>query len=380
MKSTEPSRAIPDFLSPHKAPMSGRLYKAAILILFASVFLIAHYSTPVNHQLHAYHDIYRRMMYVPIILAAFWFGWGGGLVSAFIISILYFPHIVRDWGGDVFNTNIDQTLEIMMYFIVGGVTGGLVHLLRGKQRELEATLENLTGKTREVFEAEEQLRRSDRLAALGQLTTGLTHEIRNPLASIRGTAEILGNPNLPAARRVEFSSIMVEETRRLDEVLENFLAYARSQKPEGRPEARLGAVIDRIKSLLHVQLQAAGVKLNAGNIDSMPPLAISETLLQQVLLNLVMNAVQAMREGGEVSIDATRAADDVRILISDTGPGVPASAAPHIFDPFFSTKKSGCGLGLSIAEKIVTSQGGSIYLDCEYKNGARFVIELPVRD
>jgi two-component system, NtrC family, sensor histidine kinase HydH len=241
-------------------------------------------------------------------------------------------------------------------------------------------MDDLTRKTREVFESEQQLRRADRLAALGQLTAGLAHEIRNPLASIRGAAEILGDAGVAPAQREEFSRILTEETRRLDEVLSNFIDYARAQKAEAAEAADPRRVVEKVVALLARQLADAGLTLDARIPESLPALAVDEGLLQQVVLNLLLNAIQATPRGGRVSVEAEADAGkkQATLRVRDSGPGIPSADAERIFDPFFTTKPHGLGLGLSIVHKIISNYRGEIRVDPGYGGGAGFIIRLPL--
>lgn len=371
-----------------------RWWRLGIVAFLSGGMLAFHYVTPATDHQAILHDLYRRLLYIPIILASFWFGWRGGVLCALLISAAYFPHIYHDWGGDFLDRNLNRTLEACMYVVVGGITGYLVDYLRREQRnlqsvnealamqskELHRAMQELRQKTREVFEAEEQLRRADRLAALGQLTAGLAHEIRNPLGSIRGAAEILDDPNVPGEKRRDFGRILMEETRRLDKVLSNFLDYAQKQRPRDGQRCEFGAVLEQLMALLAKQLSDAGICVETEVAEELPSLAISGPLLQQVLMNLALNALQAMPGGGELRIVAGRheSGNFARIAVTDSGAGISETIADRIFDPFVTDKPHGTGLGLSIVHKIVAGQKGRIAVDKAYTNGAKFIILLPL--
>ena len=238
----------------------------------------------------------------------------------------------------------------------------------------------LTGKTREVFDAEEQLRQADRLTAIGQLTTGLAHEIRNPLGSIRGAAEILIESGTRPEQRREFGMVLIEETERLNQILSHFLDYARvHQKSDSVSPTEFRPVVDRLLLLMERKLHTSSIQLELEIPPALPALAISETLLQQVLLNLMLNAQQAMVSGGVLRIGAVAKPDLRKVILSvrDTGPGIPPDVRSKIFDPFFTTKPSGTGLGLSIVHKIVLGHHGRVWLNESSDQGAHILIELP---
>lgn len=362
------------------------LGRIIILTLMSGGMILSHYITPTEPHHSILHDIYRRILYLPVILSAFWFGWRGGLICAFLIGASYFPHIYHDWGGNIFNVNLNRTLEALMYLIVGLVTGILVDRLRKTYRKLQVqseqlqmALDELKDKTNEVFKVEKQLRHADRLTTIGQLTTGLAHEIRNPLGSIRGVAEILGNPNTKPEKREEFSRIMLEETERLDQVLTNFLDFAKSQSLGKPSKADIKLVTDRSLTLLGMKIKYGDIVLKVEFPDDLSFVNVSEALLQQVMLNLLLNSIQAMPNGGTLNISAFNDLEKgvVVIAISDTGLGIPEYLRERIFEPFFTTKSGGTGLGLSIVQKIVMSNRGTVLLDQSYKNGTRILVDFP---
>jgi signal transduction histidine kinase len=306
------------------------------------------------------------------------------LALAVVVFLFYYPHvhsgphamhhILQSWSST------EHLLEGSTYLLIGGLTGYLIDRIRREEARLRVALAQLRGGAGELFEAEEQLRRADRLAALGQLTTGLAHEIRNPLGSIRGAAEILGDPQTDDARRREFARVLVEETERLDDVLGNFLDYARTHREEeatGTSDPR--AVVERLLALMDKELKAARIAARVDLPQDAPRVAIGEALLQQVLLNLSLNAVQAMPDGGELRIEgiADAAGGGLMLAVADTGPGIAADARARVFDPFYTTKATGSGLGLSIVHKIVTANGGQVAVDEDYRGGARLVVTLP---
>jgi signal transduction histidine kinase len=374
----------------------GFYAKPTGLLLFIVAVFIAHFSTPTTGHHDVFHVLYQRILYVPIVLAAFWYGWKGGLATALLIGMGYFYHIMHDWGGHFFTTNLNQTLEIVIYFVVGGLTGYLVDTLKRREeslseanrklseqsRQLRQALDTLTEKTREVFDIEEQLRRSDRLAVLGQLSAGLAHEIRNPLGSIRGAAEILSDRDVSVEQRESFCRVLIEETERLDRVLGDFLSYTRSkrQQEEGPTTCDLKSALGKSLDLLSKEATARQIATTVSVPDEPVRIAIEETMLQQVFLNILLNSVQAMPNGGSIDIvaQADGGSGTAQIAISDTGPGIPAEHLEHIFDPFFTTKPQGSGLGLSIVEKILDNHHATIRADAAAHPGARFVMTLPL--
>jgi len=378
-----------------------------LFLLFGITAL--HYSTSTLY--FSYHEIYRRCYYIPIILASFWFGLYGGLGTSLLISLIYFPHVLRDWGGHLLTENLSRTMEIVLYNAVGLITGYLAqhlaaertryrttayelqetnkelrqktealeqayHSLSQKSAELEKTYQDLRTRTQEVFAIEKQLQRVDRLAALGNLSATLAHEIRNPLASIKGTAEILKDKFDPAAQEYEFVQILIAETERLNLALTNFLTFARTQNPD-QAVSNVATVLHHVIALLKPQLTQSAVQVDIAEEGELFHARINSEQLKQVFLNLILNAIQAMTSSGQITIQLTELPETIRVSIADTGPGIPVAEAEKIFTPFFSTRANGAGLGLSIASKIVNTYNGSLSLDQSYTNGARFLISLP---
>ena len=352
------------------------------VILFACVVAISllHYLTPL--RLAVLHDIFQRLYYIPIILSAFWFGFRGGIGCAILVTIAYAPHILFQWGGHI-AMEMEKYLEVILYNVVGGITGFLSQQERCRREELEKSAKGLEDSYRQLKEQseliiriEEQLRRAERLSALGELSAILAHEIRNPLASIRGTAEILMEKG-SAANREEFLEILVKESDRLNRVVEDFLRMARPE-PADKRECDLNEELANIVTLLSAQARTGGVTLELER-SALPPVVADPGKLHQAFMNILLNAIQASSHGGKVRV-ATNLGRDGRIEIrfADEGSGIPAEALAKIFEPFFTTKGGGTGLGLSITKKIIEGHGGTLEVRSEPGRGTTFLARLPL--
>jgi signal transduction histidine kinase len=374
-------------------PQWARITIVTGLILLATVL---HYGIDVRAG--AVHDVLTRSYYIPIVLAGLWFGIKGGFLAALAVTIVFFPHALHGWNAPY--TFIFRFIEILMYYAIGLLTGLMSTrtqtALRAERdarmeweralREREDAYEALKRSTREVFELEEQVRRSDRLAALGKLSAGLAHEIRNPLGSIKTAVEILADRVAQEDRQTdgetgELYSVVLEETERLDRTLTAFLDFARSERDLGDIELRranIGATLDKTVELLRAQLGRSGVEMSWDEADLDVEVAISESHLKQVLLNLILNSMEAIGTGGNVRVKlVSQSPREVCLAVEDDGPGVPAEIAGSIFDPFVSSKDGGTGLGLAVVAKLAYMHGGSIDIDGDYADGARFVMTLP---
>jgi len=353
-------------------------------VVAASITLISlvHYTTPLHHP--ALHDIFQRLYYIPIILAAVWFGFKGGLTASIIISIIYVPHVMFQWG-DRLTMELEKYLEIVLYNVVGGITGFLserekryAEELRRTARGLEESCNNLQRQSEVIIELEEQLRRSERLSTLGEMTAVLAHEIRNPLGSIRGTAEILKDDYQPDDRKYEFVEILVKESERLNRVVEDFLRLARTKKTERR-SCDLGEELQNVVTLVTAEARRRGVALEFDRA-ALPPLSGDREKLMQAFLNIVLNGLQATPPGGRMAIRATHdeAAGTLRIAFADSGSGMAADMVERIFEPFYTTKEEGTGLGLAITRKIIEAHGGTIGVESAPGQGTTFVVTLPL--
>jgi signal transduction histidine kinase len=362
-------------LSRDPLPVTGRVRLAILLVVILAV-TGAHYLTPTAQ--HGLHALYRWFYYLPIILGAFWFGLRGGAGLAAFVTAVYLPHVFLQWGGG----GAIHWLEIALYHVVGWVTGGLAQQLRGERdrfrraaEDLERAYGDLKESTRQLLETEQQLRHADRLAVLGELSAGLAHEIRTPLASIRGAAEILsGAPE--ESDRVEFAGILVKEVERLNRVVTGFLEFSRPSSG-GRGQADLAAAVAETLRLLRLQADRTGVRLTEILPDGIGTVAMDEEPLKQVVVNLVMNAVQASARGGEVRIRAETVGDSVSLSVEDDGVGISAADADRVFEPFVTTRPDGTGLGLSVVRKILDRHGGSIRLEAGGGGGTTARVLLP---
>lgn len=351
-----------------------------ILLLFISSITALHYLTATDRS-HA-HDVLRRLYFIPVILGGIWFGLRGGFSTALVVSVVYAPHVVFQWGR-IPGTHPEQYLEILLFNIVGIITGSLSSKEHQQRLRAEESAKRLAGsfaKLRDqadmILEIEDQLRRADRLTALGELSAGMAHEIRNPLASIRGTAEILRDAFEPDDKYAEFTAILVKEVDRLNQVLEDFLRFVR---PEPSDSARFlpAETLREVLQLSEVQARKANVNIVA-EVPDLPETEGEAGQFKQVFLNLILNAVQAMEGGGQLYIIAE--ADDHWVICRfvDNGPGIPKDNLERIFNPFFTTKQEGTGLGLAITSRIIENAGGRIKVESEMGQGATFTLKLRV--
>lgn len=359
-------------------PLKEIQFRIAVLVLLVAVITALHYLTAL--QMAQFHDIYRRLYYIPIVLGGLWFSLRGGLATSIAVSILFAPHVVFQWGHHP-TTEPEQYLEILLYNVIGFLTGFLAERERLQQRRYQKTAERLEesyGKLRAqadmILEIEEQLRRADRLSALGELSAGMAHEIRNPLGSIRGTAEILQDGIDPSDRRYEFTRILIREVDRLNRVVQDFLNFARPA-PVQRDRFDVREAVREVLELTRRQFAKEGVRSRLEGEEAV--VAGDREQLKQAFLNLALNALQAMPGGGLLTVTVTPGPDGVRIVFADTGVGIAPGNLDRIFNPFFTTRQEGTGLGLAITHRIVQGHGGRIEAASEVGKGTTFTVILP---
>jgi two-component system, NtrC family, sensor histidine kinase HydH len=350
--------------------------KTRVALLGVSIFVItvAHYATPIEASF--LHNIYQRLYYLPILAGAYWFGVRGALVVALVSAGSYLPHIVTDWHDRVAYRQA-QFAELLMFQAVALVVGTLAEHEKRQRRELEQSAAELAAAYRRLQESFEQLRRADRLSALGQLSAGLAHEIKNPLASMKGSLEIVAEDFPAGHEKREFLEIFKKELDRLNAVLTEFLQFARPPRPDRQP-CRIEDVLESIRIVCSSEAERAGVALALACDRGIPEISADAGQLQQAFLNIVLNGIQAMPGGGRLGIDACRRNGALEVAVSDEGPGIPEAARSHVFDPFFTTKDRGTGLGLSIAHNLVRGHGGDIHIEDRAGGGLRFVVVLPL--
>lgn len=295
-------------------------------------------------------------------------GSGIAIVCALFISLL-------------FNRYLAQPLNHLIAHgeaLIRGEFGKRVGLAdHGELGALAATFDTLSQELADSRQrAEESMRqmlRTEKLSALGQLSAGLAHEIRNPLTSIKILFQSFLESSPPTRKDIE---VVLSETERMETLLKQFLAFTHIE--EATPQAvDLPEVAHHVLYICRYQMQRQGIEV-AVEFASMPSVMADRGMIEQVLLNLIMNAVEAMPEGGELHISGGITADNrVEIKVRDSGGGIPEAVRDKIFDPFFTTKPEGTGLGLSVIHNIVGHFGGTIDFQCD-TDGTTFMVMFPV--
>ncbi len=361
-------------------PRFGPAAAVAVKIGLATL-LVAH-----TGQL-AINSAYYPIFYIPVVTAAMLFGpwgtlgWTAGAAAAYLSYLWPALHFYTlDESGVE-----ELALRVFFFFLLAMIINRFVIETR-RQRDLyRQTAESLAESNRQLQQAQAEARRAERLAALGQLSAGLAHEIRNPLAVIKGSAEMLQREAAAAGPvAAELAGFISSEVNRVNLLVTRFLDFARPLRLE-RQTAALGPLLDQALAEARERWPAAGIAVEREYAPGLPALALDPTLCERAFANLAANAYEAMDAagggGGRLRVSAQPAADrtgrpGVRIEFRDTGPGVPAELREQIFNPFVTTKPSGVGLGLAIVAKILDQHGGTLRL-LPGDGGAAFELFLP---
>ncbi len=365
----------------HMVNTMRRVLLFLLLVLIVLGIGLLHFITPGYYIF--YHDTYRRISYLPIVVGAVLFGLRGGLTLAILASIAFIPHLLL-FIGKAPETYLSELTEVVLYLAAGIVTGiiaGREAKLRAQYKllseKLERSYSQLHNETEQLLEAEEHLAAAQKMSALGELSASLAHEIKNPLSSIRGTAEILLDDYPDDHPKREFVQILLKEATRLNATVEEVLRYSRGRPSEEEPTEPLSAVISRVSKLLSSQLRGKAIDFALKGVEHGDDFYVAGDKLAQVFLNIILNAIDAVPQGGRITVSVAKEGEDRAVTIADNGPGIPDRNKAHIFEPFFSSKEGGTGLGLVISRKIIEGYGGTITVSDSEAGGARFTVFLP---
>ena len=230
----------------------------------------------------------------------------------------------------------------------------------------------------EIRSLEQRMRESERLAAVGRMAGGVAHEVRNPLSSIKGLALLLKHKFPEHSRERDTADLLIQETERMNRTITEMLSFTRPAPLRLEP-VDLGALLQRSLELVRTEAADSGVVTGLQVAPGLPAVEGDADRLQQVLMNVLLNGLQAMEEGGRLQVTAAADADGVEVRITDTGRGIAPELQAQVFFPYFTTKPGGSGIGLAISQKIIADHHGSIEIESESGQGATVVIRLPLR-
>jgi two-component system, NtrC family, sensor histidine kinase HydH len=375
-----------------RVPRRGEAYVVLIKIALATLLIDHTGELSINSS---YYPIY----YLPVVTAAEYFGPWATLAWTTLASAAYCSYLypaLQEYEITEQNYAL-LAIRILFFFLAAMVVNRYVIESRRLTQRYQDTAERLAETNRRLEQVQAEARRSERLAALGQLSAGLAHEIRNPLGVIKGSAEMLTQKLANAdPLATELAGYISTETNRLSALVTRFLDFARPLHADLTP-TDISAVLDRALNDVAQFWKGAPVRVEKEYQPKLPLVPLDEGLCEQAFLNIVQNAYDAMgaEGGGTLRVTAGTShrnmrdggnTEGVEIRISDSGPGIPPELREQIFNPFVTTKKSGVGLGLSIVSKIIDGHHGSIRIEASNdagtapalkQSGACFVIFLP---
>jgi len=253
--------------------------------------------------------------------------------------------------------------------IMGLIFVALLFIVRKAERTIEE-------RAREQRELEAQLSQAERLAALGEMVAGVSHEIRNPLGIIRSTAELLRGVSDSKEKQKTLSNMIIEESSRLDNIVTEFMDFARPQKPNLQ-ECYLGEIIEKNLLFLNPELDKRGISVHDNLNGRSMKLWADPQLLYRSFLNIFVNAIQSMEDGGVITVEVKEEKGRYVVGVKDAGSGISGENLKKIFNPFFSTKDKGSGLGLSIVRNIMEAHGGGVEIESQVGSGTKVKITLP---
>jgi signal transduction histidine kinase len=310
---------------------------------------------------------YYLMLLLPMVSTASYMGVAGTLTSSVAAILTYLSFLLFVNFKEVYVAPEQMhilVIRCLPLVIAAVMVNSLAAVIRTQSAKYKLIAEQLT-------EAEAAVRRSERLAALGQLSAGLAHELRNPLGSIKGSAELLARSSSQADPMAkELAGIISSEVDRTNSLVTRFLDFARPLEPR-RESTDLTTIIDRAAA-------RAKAEVIRDYSASLPRLSIDPQLMEQVFLNLITNAAQASTPGSPVTVRTREVNDQAEVSVIDRGCGIPKDKIETIFNPFVTTKHNGVGLGLAIVSKIVDGHGGKMSVESEPGRGSTFRVLLPM--
>lgn len=350
-------------------PQAGAALIATMVILFAGLNFVI----PAENV--SAHNILHHLNFLPLMIAGMLFGWRGATYTSLFALAINVPPIMRQWSEWPLDAK-DQILELTIFGAAGLIAGTLSDRERLHRDSLERTRVELEKVYLELRENITKMKKAERLSAAGQLAASLAHEIRNPLASISGAAGILQRKTSRPEYMQDSLEIIQKESQRLNKLLTGFLNFAKPRSPRLQ-RTNINELMLSVQSLV-----SHTAELNCSRLSYTPSAPAVEIdcdpeQLKQVLLNLLINAIEASPAGCEIRLRTLVHADTAMIEIEDDGNGIPEEAVDRIFDPFFTTKPKGTGLGLAISSMIVAQHGGALSFRGNRNGGTTFRIELP---
>jgi signal transduction histidine kinase len=347
-------------ISEHVARIETTVSSIGILILAVSLaFLTNRDDSP-----------YFVLLAIPILQCAY----HCGLFST-IVSVIASVSMMFWWNIHYFSVHppprrteyLESGMIAVIYCVMGPLVWFLVDQLKGRQARLHE-------KIRELAEARESLIEQEKLAAVGRLASGVAHEIRNPVAMISSSLATAAYPGADKSEREEMFSIAAREAKRLEKLTGDFLTYARPSKPQ-RAMISLRDIVHHVVEVSRVRAAERSVEVVCGPIEECM-VEIDEAQVEGALLNLALNAIDAVESGGQIAFRSRMEGSVVRIDVEDSGRMISEPVMARVFEPFFTTKKNGTGLGLAIARGVAIAHGGNLWISSNRDGSVVFTMTL----
>jgi two-component system sensor histidine kinase HydH len=320
------------------------------------VISVVHYLYLFPVQMSVTRELVNRAYFFPIILAALWFGLRGGLLAPVIVSLICLPYSIVAMGQHRVYF-YDEILQMFLFILVGSLLG----ILKDREQRQRALNEKL-----------------EALAALGEAIASVAHEMKNIVIPIRGFLRRIRENASLEGKAASYLDIIDSESAKLDKMTQDMLAFGRFA-PLQRKELEVSELLEELKRMLHNEFRESRVQLICES-KSGTRVSLDVEKIRQALVNLLQNALHASPEGGEVRLTADCNGHAVKFVVDDQGVGIPAENLERIFQPFFTTKPKGTGLGLPITHRIVREHGGRIQVKSVPGNGTRFTLTFPISE
>jgi two-component system sensor histidine kinase HydH len=330
----------------------SRSRKIAAIVGLLALSAMVYYAVPI--RLTMVQGLLTRFFYFPIFLGGLWFGLRGGVGVALLATLICSPHVVMELGRNqtIFS---DELLELLLFNLVGPIVGGLTD----RERRQRARNEEL-----------------QTLAALGEAASSVAHEVKNIVIPMRGFLRRLRQICPVDTNAASYLEIVEKESARLDRMTQDMLSFARH--PSGQKEpVDVRSLVEEVRRGLHEEFRSKGVQLLCRCDGEEHPVLLNRDRIHLVLVNLLYNALHASTAGKEVQLLTCRHQDSLTIVIEDSGVGIPEEYLERIFQPFFTTRPKGTGLGLAVTQRVIEEHRGKIQVESESGLGTRITLDFP---
>lgn len=286
-----------------------------------------------------------------------------------VIGVIEITQDITDSYRTIFNFQILVVITIMAVMVLLFLT--LIFVVKRGEAIIEQ-------RAKEQLRLKEQLNRAEHLSSIGEMVAGVSHEIRNPLGIIRSSADLLKKKMAAYDAASTIPDIIIEESGRLNNIITDFLNFARPRQPDAIV-CRIEDILEKNLKFIATEAKKEGYRFNTHYAPDVPEIMADKDMLYQAFLNILINAMQAMPDGGDIQISITAEDGLVRIQFLDEGQGISEEVNTKIWDPFFTTKEKGTGLGLGIVKNIVEAHNGAVRIENRPHKGIVVTVELPVK-